>query len=127
MRRARRERNFAMTHLFFMQSSEDPLAIFKNPGSTAGEVLLLVGAIVVIALVFFGWAAYMRSPRKKHHSYHHDHGGLPERRRRRSGISRLFGRKHRRRKSHSRERPVNPTLSQVGGLPTKREEQRPPS
>lgn len=118
-----------MKHAVFMQSQQDPWSFFTAPDSNAKEVLLLVGSVVVIAVVIFAWAAYMRTPRKKRHSYHHgdhDHGGLPERRRR-SGLGRLFGRKHRRRRTHSRERPVNPTLSQIGGLPPRRDEQHPHS
>ena len=119
-----------MTRALFMQSSDDPLALFKNPGSNAGQVLLLIGLVVVMAVVIFIWAAYVRTPKKTRHSHHHsdhDHSGLPERRRRRSGLGRLFGRKHRRRRSSSRERPVNPTLSQIGGLPPRRDEQHPRS
>ena len=119
-----------MTRQLFMQTSDDPLAAFKNPGSSAGEILLLLGIVVVLGFVVFFWAAYVRSPKKKRHSHHHsdnDHSGLPERRRRRSGLGRMFGRKHRRRRAHSRERPVNPTLAQVGGMPPKSDEQHPPS
>ena len=118
-----------MTSVVFMQA-DDPLAYFKNPSSIGREVLLLIGIVVVIAAIFFLWAAYVRRPKKLHHTYRHlhqDNGGLPERRRKRSGLSRLFGRKHRRRRRHSRERPVNPTLAQIGGLPAKREEHQPPS
>ena len=118
-----------MTHVLFMQSSTDPLAFMKNPGSNARQVLLLIGIVAVIGVVIFLWAAYVRSPKKTRHSHHHsdDHSGLPERRRRRTGLARLFRRKHRRRRSQSRERPVNPTLSQIGGLPPRRDGQRPPT
>jgi len=118
-----------MTGVVFMQV-DDPLAYFKNPNSSGGEVLLLIGIAVVIAAIFFLWAAYVRRPKKLHHTYRHLHqnnGGLPERRRKRSGFDRLFGRKHRRRRKHSPQRPANPTLAQIGGLPTKREEHQPPS
>jgi hypothetical protein len=114
-----------MRRVVFMQA-DDPLAYFKNPSSSGVEVLLLIGAVVVIAAIFFIWAAYVRRPRKMHHTYRHlhqDNGG----RRKRSGLSRLFGRKHRRRRKHSQERSVNPTLAQIGGLPAKREEHQPPS
>lgn len=118
-----------MMSVMFMQS-DDPLAAFKNPGSSLGEVLLLIGAVIVIAAIFFIWAAYVRRPKKMRHTYDHltgDHGG--SKRRRKSSGGSLFGRKRhrRRRSSHSREQPVNPTLAQVGGLPPRRDEQRPPS
>jgi len=116
----------------FMQADDpQPLSFFKNPGSSAGEVLLLVGIFVGVALVIFLWAAYARRPCKMHHVYSHlhqsDDHGKSSRRRKRSGSSRLFGRKHRRRRSHEKERPINPTLAQTGGLPPRHEEQRPPS
>src|SRR3569833_3989660 len=104
-----------------MQMDTDPWAFFTSPGSNAKGILLIVGIVVVFALVFFAWAAYVRTPRKSHVHYHSDDHSASGRRRR-SGLSRMFGRKHHRRKrSSGRERPVNPTLSQVGGLPPPRD------
>jgi hypothetical protein len=90
-------------------------------------VFLLFGAVFVIAFVFFGWALWWRKPRKRKHSYHHlpDHSALPHRHERRSGLGRLFQRKRHRRK-HRQERPVNPTLAQIGGLPPPRQDGEPP-
>lgn len=119
-----------MMSVLFMES-DDPLAYFKDPGSSGKEVLLLIGVVVVIAAVFFLWAAYVRRPKKMRHTYDHLNDGHDgSRRRRKSGGGNLFGRKHRhrhrRRRSHSEERPINPTLAQVGGLPSRRDE-KPPS
>jgi len=117
-----------MMSIMFMQS-DDPLAAFKNPGSSLGEVLLLIGAAIVVAAIFFVWAAYVRRPKKMRHTYDHLNGDHDGSRRKKSSGGRLFGRKRRRRRrsSHSREQPVNPTLAQVGGLPPRRDEKRRPS
>src|ERR1041385_4614650 len=110
-----------MMGLMFMQADDpQPLSFFKNPGSSAAEVLVLIGIFVGVALVIFLWAAYARRPRKMHHVYRHlhpDRNGESSRRRKRSSSNGLFGRKHRRRRSHEKERPINPTLAQTGGLP----------
>ena len=115
-----------MTRLMFMQEDPQPLSVFKNPGSSAGEVLLLVGIFVGVSLVIFLWAAYMRRPRKMRHTYRHlhqtdDHSESSHHHRSRSG------RRRHRRRSHGKERPMNPTLAQTGGLPPRHDEQRPPS
>jgi hypothetical protein len=111
----------------------EPFTLWPKSGTGAGQVILLIGVFVFLTLVIFAWAAFWRKPRSRKHSYHGssdlENGGLPQRHKRRSALSRaLFGRKRRRRRrSQGRERPVNPTLSQVGGLPPRRDEQRPPS
>lgn len=118
-----------MSAAIFNPDSE-PFTLWPKSGTGPGQVILLIGVFVILTLAVFAWAAFWRKPRSRKHSYHGasdlENGGLPERRKRRSALSRaLFGRKRRRRRSQSRERPVNPTLSQVGGLPPRREEERP--
>jgi hypothetical protein len=90
-----------MMRVLFMQGEQDPWAFFTSPGSNAKGLLLIVGLVVVVAVVFFAWAAYMRTPRKSHTHYHSDDHGDSGRRHRRSGLSRMFGRKHHRRKKSS--------------------------
>jgi FtsZ-interacting cell division protein ZipA len=100
---------------------------WNDPASGAREILLIVGALCLIALVGFIWAAFWRKPRRRRHTYHHLHpsdecnGGLPARRKSKFG---LFGRK-RHRTQRRRERSANPTLSQVGGLPPPRRDPPP--
>jgi hypothetical protein len=115
-----------MKGVMFMQTDNDPWSFFTAPGSNAKGVLLVVGIVIVFTVIFFAWAAYVRTPRKSHRHYHSDEHGSE--RRKRSGSSRLFGRKHhhRRRRSSHRERPTNPTLSQIGGLPPRRDSENPP-
>jgi hypothetical protein len=94
--------------------------------SVFGQLVLVFGAVLVVVLIVFIWAAFWRKPRHRHHSHQRtlEDGGLPPRSKRRSALGRLLGRK--RHKRHHRERPVNPTLSQIGGLPPNRDE-KPPS
>jgi hypothetical protein len=117
-----------MMSVMFMQVDSDPWAFFTSPGSNAKDLLLVVVIVIVVAVVFFAWAAIVRTPRKSHTHYHSDDHSDSGRRRKRSGMDRLLGRKrHRRKRSGPKERPVNPTLSQVGGLPPPREDKLPPS
>jgi hypothetical protein len=95
--------------------------------SAFGQVILVLGAILVVVMVIFMWAAFWRKPRHRHHLHHRtlEEGGLPARHKRRSALGRMLGKKRHKRR-HSRERPANPTLSQIGGLPPRRDE-NPPS
>jgi hypothetical protein len=102
---------------------------WMKPSSAAGQVTIMIGAVLVVGLVIFMWAAIFRKPRHRKHSHHHspdlDGGGLPERHKRSSTLARMLGKKrHKRRRS--RERPANPTLAQIGGLPPRRDD-HPPS
>jgi hypothetical protein len=119
-----------MIRVLFMQPETRGLfSWWTKPGSPGTEVLLVIGMALVLAVVFFIWAAYVRRPRRKHHSHrhHHHHSSDDEQHRKSSGVASLFGAKRRRRRTHRRERQVNPTLAQVGGLPPRRDEQRPPN
>ena len=123
-----------MTRLVIMAAG-DRFSLWSAAGSAGGQVLLMLGIVLIIAFGFVIWAAIWRTPRKRRHTYHHGSAsddsanGLPPRRKRRSGLSRaLFRRKrHKRSHHHHRERPVNPTLSQVGGLPPRRDDNEPTS
>jgi hypothetical protein len=101
---------------------------WMKPGSMAGQLTIMLGAIVGVGLVIFIWAAFMRKPRHRIHSHHHssdqDNGGLPARHKRRSKLARMMGKKRHRRHRRS-ERPANPTLAEIGGLPPRRDEHPP--
>lgn len=97
---------------------------WSAPGSTAGQVVLVIGALCLVVIAVFIWAAFIRKPRRQRaHTYHgtsSEDGGPPRRHKRRSLLSRALGKRrhrHRRRRGEGRERPLNPTLAQVGGLP----------
>src|SRR4051812_30436118 len=120
-----------MTCAVLMAQSEggDFFSGWMKPSSMAGQLTIMLGAVIAVGLVIFLWAAVFRKPRHRIHSHHHssdsDGGGLPERHKRRSKFARMMGKKrHKRRRS--RERPANPTLAQIGGLPPHRDE-HPPS
>ena len=120
-----------MTRVALMADDDGSLwGGWTSPASGAREILLIVLVLSLIALAGFIWAAFWRKPRRRRHSYHHSSpaddssGGLPVRRKERSGVARLFRRKrHRAHRRH--ERPVNPTLSQIGGLPPPRRDPPP--
>jgi len=107
----------------------DLFSSWTKPGSVVGQLALVVGAVFVVGFVIFLWAAFIRKPRHRKHSHHHSSGygdgGVPARQKRSSPFSRLF-RKKRHKRHHSRERPANPTLAEIGGLPPRRDD-RPPS
>jgi hypothetical protein len=106
----------------------DPFSGWMNPSSMAGQLTIVVAAVIFVGLIIFIWAAFIRKPQSRH-SHHHpsdfEGGGLPTRRKRRSKLARMLGKKRRKRR-RSRERPVNPTLAEIGGLPPHRND-RPPS
>jgi hypothetical protein len=101
---------------------------WTSPGSGAGEIGIVVGILLLVVLAIFIWAAFWRKPpRRRKHSYRHvsdPEGGLPRREKHKSGLLAGLGRRRRHRR-HSRERPANPTLAQVGGLPPPRREPPP--
>jgi hypothetical protein len=110
------------------QTDPDPLSGWAKPGSMTLQLVIMVGAFLVVGLLIFCWAAFFRKPRHRHHSHHHssdfEGGGLPARHKRRSKLARMLGKK-RRKRHRSRERPVNPALAEIGGLPPHRDKHPP--
>lgn len=103
--------------------TENLWGFWTNPSSGAMEIGIVLAVMFLVVLGLFVWAAFWRKPRRRKHSYHHisdPESGLPRREKRRSGL--FHKRRHRR---HSRERPANPTLAQVGGLPPPRRDPPP--
>ena len=101
---------------------------WTKPGSIVGQLAIVVGAVLAVGFVIFLWAAFVRKPRHhkpSHHSASDYTGGGSARHKRSSPLSRMF-RKKRHKRRHSRERPTNPTLAEIGGLPPRRDE-HPPS
>jgi hypothetical protein len=103
----------------------DFFSYWTKPGSVAGQILLVLGVVLAIGFVIFIWAAFFRKPHRRHHSYDLEGGGLPAPHKRRSKLARMLGKKRHKRRRRS-EKPTNPTLAQIGGLPPHRD-QKPPS
>jgi len=106
------------------------LLAVMEPKSGAGNVLMMVGALAVITLAVFIWAAFFRKPpRRKHHSHHRQARPAPDAHEPDTSESDSSDRKHsrsRRRRRH-KERRLNPTLAKTGGLPGVRSDgQAPP-
>jgi hypothetical protein len=120
-----------MTRLVLMADDGGLWSFWNSPSSGAGEITMVVALLFGIALAGFIWAAFWRKPRRRKHAYRHAspsddlNGGLPQRRKRKSGLFRLPGRQRHHHRQHRQERPVNPTLAQVGGLPPARREPPP--
>jgi hypothetical protein len=96
------------------------------PHSATFDAIAILGAIVLVTLVVFGWAVYSNSHHHRRHSHHHRSKPAP-------GVvsEEAHGKKtfwHPRRHDHrQREQlPRNPTLAETGGLPPVRHEKPPP-
>ena len=123
-----------MNHLFIFLADADPRELLGNTRSWGDpakrETLLFLAAVLVVILVIFAWAVFIRKPsrRRRHHRHHgSDHAdrlGAPEAREADpvddddddSGDAGAepSPRRRRRRRGH---RPRNPTLAETGGLP----------
>jgi hypothetical protein len=94
-------------------------------------ILIIVGSLLAVSLAVFIWAAFFRKSGSRPHAHHHfqsrGHAQAPP-----PDVTPeapktgwFFSRKrHRRRR---RERPRNPTLAEVGGLPPIRGGEQPHS
>ena len=87
-------------------------------------VLVFFGSFALITLAVFAWAIAFRKQPHRHHHHHHPKPAAttPEDETPDGGFFSRHRRKHRR-KEH---RPVNPTLSETGGLPAARDPKTPP-
>lgn len=122
-----------MNSVLLMQvdDSKDMWSLWTNPGSNMGAVGIFAGILVLVVMAIFFWAGFVRKPRKRLHSYNHD--GRRSRRRKRSTESaksaeeqpREHRRRRKRRHHHPDNRPRNPTLAQIGGLPAPRQDKPP--
>ena len=82
---------------------------------------IYLGAVVLIGAGGFMWAAFIRKSRKRRRKIRRPHTWQLSPDEHRSAKSRG---KHRR--SKHVESPMNPTLADTGGLPSKRPEEEPP-
>jgi hypothetical protein len=92
---------------------EQPLKLFGVP---VRDLLLIVGALLILALVLYLWIYLARRDRRRHRSRH---GNLV--------LAEAADHHHhhhrRRRRSRSDALPRNPTLQETGGLPPPREDE----
>jgi hypothetical protein len=89
-------------------NAENALRSLIPAGSTVSQVLIYCGALVLVALMVFGWAVF-RTQHRRRHSQHHPKSA---------------GKRH----PHHEHRLRNPTLAETGGLPPIRvEKSTPPS
>ena len=94
---------------------EQPIKLFGVP---VRDLLLILGALIVLGLILYLWIYLARRDRRRHGTRHgnlvlaeaadHEHHGH---------------RRRRKRRSRSNEMPRNPTLNETGGLPPPREDE----
>ena len=89
------------------------------------DFLIVFGVILLVVLIVLFWAFAIRkrkNPTRKRH--HHHRKGIREQVQQNAGeIKELIRqRQHGQRREH---RPLNPTLAQTGGLPPRRETDKP--
>ena len=106
--------------------NSDTISISNPLPPESVDVLIVLGAIVLVALIVFFWVLSFRKKEKRHHKHHHHHRkSYREQFERTTGGIKDLIRQHRRR-SHRERRPLNPTLAQTGGLPPIRRPENPP-
>jgi FtsZ-interacting cell division protein ZipA len=90
---------------------------------TLKEILVLIGAMLLVAIAVMIWAVAFRKKRKRTRLYHRHHRSSTE-----SAASENSGKRSQgsRRRREGRERPRNPTLAETGGLPPARLPPTPP-
>ncbi len=93
------------------------------PLKISNDLLLLLGAVVVLTLLFLFWAIFLRERKDdlgnwRTRKHHHDSS---------SDASDGSEHRHRRRRRRREHRPRNPTLAETGGLPPARTEPPPQS
>lgn len=95
------------------------------------QILLILGAIILIVGLIFIWAIFFRKPARRRRKYHKHHKQLPKTENKSveaaiekapAAVVESNTSKKRRRSRHER-RPRNPTLAETKGLPPIREEQ----
>ncbi len=84
------------------------------------EIFIVLGAMLLVGLGTFFWAAFIRRPKKRRRKYSGHHKGHGERLK--TGAEGIMNLVEKRRRSHRHmHRPRNPTLAETGGLPPRRE------
>ena len=91
---------------------------------TLAELLVLIGAVLLVAVAVMIWAVAFRKKRKRTRLYHRHHRSSAESSAAENSGETTPGSRRRRQR---RERPRNPTLAETGGLPPVRLPPTPPT
>ena len=109
-------------------NNTDTISIANKMPPESVDVLIVLGAIVLVALIIVFCVLSFRKdgkhPHKHHHHHRHRRSYREQFQKTTSGIKELI--KQRRRRRHREHRPINPTLAQTGGLPPIRKSVTPP-
>ena len=95
-------------------------ALGKTGGMLARDILLIVGALLVLSLILLFWAKSVTH--RKRHRRHSARSGTGSSESREPAAATREHRHHRRRRSRRDHRARNPTLEETGGLPPMRDE-----
>ena len=91
---------------------------------TLKEILVLIGAVLLVAVAVMIWAVAFRKKRKRTRLYHRHRHSSGETSASENSEKTTAGSRRRRQR---RERPRNPTLAETGGLPPVRLPPTPPT
>jgi type VI protein secretion system component VasK len=103
---------------------DDALPVMPRVSRDAINAWIVVGAILFVVVVVFGWAAFIRKRRKRKHRHHRSMAKAAA-----AGVNEIRRQVHeRQRRRRTRQRQRNPTLAETGGLPPVRADvSQPPS
>jgi len=85
--------------------------------ASVSEALVFLGALVLVALVFFASTVIFRPRYRRRHSHHYHSKPAPKMDTEYFRRKKTFSYSYRRHRRHSEVFPLNPTLAEVGGLP----------
>ncbi len=112
-------------------SPDEPTGLIHSTGY-AQDILMVLGAGLVLLVLLIVWAVYLRR-RSHNHRHHHHHRseapGTPSARVDEADATETTStthHHHRRRRVRREHRGRNPTLAETGGLPPPRPEGSPP-
>ena len=112
----------------FAASILETIRAWSAAKSGTFQTLVFFGVVLVIALVVFCAAIIFRQPLTPHrHHHHHRPRSKSDSTTGEEQKPGTFMAQHRRKHRRREHRPVNPTLSETGGLPAPRDGQTPPS
>jgi hypothetical protein len=104
---------------YLLLATEEPLPLPKGMPPTMRDAFIITGAVLLVAVGLFLWAAAARKRHRRrstpHRPDYHHHSSEPASE---GGEGEARHSHYRRRRRRRREhRPRNPTLAETGGLP----------
>ena len=99
----------------------DAIVSWQSMSGATRDVLIILGAVLGVTLLALVWAIFLRRQTRRRHSHHRARHHSPESVQSPASptddAATLSPLKRRKRRRRSRDRPLNPTLAETGGLP----------